>query len=133
SLWKPLPMLLPLLQTAPARLARTVLAGPITSLQNSLTTLSVSRLPLSSLVAAMCLLGTRGLTPAIGQEISRGAPAGAEVRPLPPIALAAEPFGVMRLEVSLPPSLTSGPPRVLVNDSSGRLFYPALAIRTVEV
>lgn len=89
--------------------------------------------PVSGWLATMCLLAAGGIAPAIGQEVPRGAQFGAAAGPLPPIAIPAEPFGVMRLEVSLPPSLTSGPPRVLVSDASGRLFYPALAIRTVEV
>ncbi len=87
----------------------------------------------AGLLAALCLLGASGIATVYGQEPPRGAPPGAAARPLPPIAMAAEPFGVLRLELPLPPGSSSQPPRVLVSDSSGRLFYPALEIRTVEV
>ncbi len=49
------------------------------------------------------------------------------------VAIAGVPFGVVSFEVPLPPNMPVGDLRVLVSDSDQRLFYPATAVRTVEV
>ncbi len=51
---------------------------------------------------------------------------------LAPAAIAGEPFGVLRVDVPLPPGLSSERPRVLVEESHGRLFYPAIEVRMAE-
>lgn len=71
-------------------------------------------------------------SPTSAQEIPT-APLAGDAQPLAPVAIAGEPFGVLRVELPLPPTLSSGPPRVLVAESQGRLFYPAVVVRTVEV
>lgn len=65
-----------------------------------------------------------------GQEIPAGTP-GTQTQP--PVAITGELFGVLQVEVPLPAGLTSDSPRVLVEESSGRLFYPAVSVRTIEV
>ncbi len=51
----------------------------------------------------------------------------------PSIAVQGEPFGVISLEVPLPPNVALDSVRVLVSDEEGRLLYPATSVRTVEV
>lgn len=48
-------------------------------------------------------------------------------------AAVGSPFGVVSLEVPLPPELSIDNVRVLVSDADNRLFYPATSVRTVEV
>ncbi|MEZ6135703.1 MAG: hypothetical protein R3C53_12405 [Pirellulaceae bacterium] len=51
-----------------------------------------------------------------------------------PRAVAGEPFGVFTAEIPLPPGFnTSQTPRVLVEDTDGRIFYPVVKVRFVEV
>lgn len=86
------------------------------------------------LICIVLICGDGGFkySPTSAQEIA-AAPQGGYVQAMAPIAIAGEPFGVLRVEVPLPPNLSSGPPRVLVDESQGRLFYPAIVVRTVEV
>ncbi|MEZ6077482.1 MAG: hypothetical protein R3C56_17980 [Pirellulaceae bacterium] len=86
------------------------------------------------LICIVLICGDAGLkySPTSAQEIP-AASQGGYVQAMAPIAIAGEPFGVLRVEVPLPPNLSSGPPRVLVDESQGRLFYPAIVVRTVEV
>ena len=51
----------------------------------------------------------------------------------PAIAVRGEPFGVIVIEVPIPPDLQAQNPRILVEDSSGRIFYPAISVREVEL
>ena len=67
------------------------------------------------------------------QEIPAFAPPAGYTQNMSPVAIAGEPFGVLQVELPLPPTLSSGPPRVLVEESHGRLFYPAIVVRTAEV
>ncbi|MCA9156914.1 MAG: hypothetical protein KDA72_01225 [Planctomycetales bacterium] len=85
------------------------------------------------LICIVTLCGNAGLeySPTSAQEIPT-APQGGYVQAMAPIAIAGEPFGVLRVEVPLPTALSSGPPRVLVEESHGRLFYPAIVVRTIE-
>lgn len=48
-------------------------------------------------------------------------------------AVAGTPFGVVLMEVPLPPDAAQADLRVLVNDEENRLFYPATSVRTMEV
>ncbi len=50
-----------------------------------------------------------------------------------PRAVAGEPFGVLNLEVPLPPGFTNESVRVLVQDAENRIFYPAVTVQSVEV
>lgn len=86
------------------------------------------------LIYTVVFCGGAGLStiPTLAQEIPT-APRAGYAQTMAPIAIAGEPFGVLRVEVPLPPTLSSGPPRVLVEESHGRLFYPAIVVRTVEV
>ncbi len=79
-----------------------------------------------------------------GQEIPRGGRLGSQqgsqsVTPpsgpnlAPPMAILGEPFGVFHTEVPLPPNLASEHPRVLVEEVDGRVFYPVVSVRSVEV
>ena len=51
----------------------------------------------------------------------------------PPIAIVGEPFGVFVAELPIPPGLQLDQVRVMVEDSHGRIFYPATAVRMIEV
>ncbi len=44
-----------------------------------------------------------------------------------------QPFGVLLVEMPVPPGVSEDQLRVLVHDSEGRVFYPAISIRTIEV
>ena len=81
----------------------------------------------------LCDVTGLGCSPTSAQEIPAAAARAGHAQPMAPIAIAGEPFGVLRVELPLPPTLSSGPPRVLVEESHGRLFYPAIVVRTVEV
>jgi hypothetical protein len=50
-----------------------------------------------------------------------------------PVAIPGQPWGVVLFEVPVPPDTLSTDLRVLVHESSGRLFYPATVVREVEV
>jgi hypothetical protein len=54
-------------------------------------------------------------------------------RGLIPVAVSGEPFGVLSVEVPLPPDWIGGEPRVLVSDNDGRLFYPVVSIQSMEL
>ncbi len=49
------------------------------------------------------------------------------------VAIPGAPFGVLRLEVPLPPLLSNSSPRILVENNEGRVFYPVVSVRSVEV
>lgn len=49
------------------------------------------------------------------------------------VAVRGEPFGVVLAEVPLPPDGSRADLRILVDDAGGRLFYPAVAVREIEV
>ncbi len=68
----------------------------------------------------------------IGQEIPAGSPLS---RPQlsPPIAIAGELFGVLQAEVSIPPNMGSEQPRIIVEEAAGRIFYPVISVRTIEI
>ncbi len=51
----------------------------------------------------------------------------------PPLALQGQPFGVVTVELPLPAGFRERTPRVLVDDSAGRVFYPVVTVRTAEV
>lgn len=51
----------------------------------------------------------------------------------PALAIAGEPFGVMVLEIPVPPGQTLEQFRVLLHDDEDRIFYPATSVRSVEV
>ena len=53
--------------------------------------------------------------------------------PAPALAVYGTPFGVVSLEVPLPPNSSVEGIRVLVSDDENRLFYPANVVRSVEV
>lgn len=53
--------------------------------------------------------------------------------PQQPVAIAGHPFGVLIAEVPLPPGFEGRLPRILVENSDGRVFYPVVSIREVEV
>ena len=53
--------------------------------------------------------------------------------PMPSVAVAGEPFGVVSLEVPLPPSAPVDDLRVLISDEESRVFYPTSVVRTIEV
>ncbi len=77
------------------------------------------------------------LTVAIeAQDIPLGSQLGSQLsgpQPVPPLAISGELFGVLQVEVPLPPNLRSEPPRVLVEEAAGRIFYPVISVRTIEV
>lgn len=49
------------------------------------------------------------------------------------MAISGDPFGVLQAEVPLPPNFGSEQPRVIVEEAAGRIFYPVVSVRTVEV
>lgn len=51
----------------------------------------------------------------------------------PPVAIVGEPFGVFHAELPLPPNFPSTDPRILVEEAAGRVFYPVVAIKSIEV
>lgn len=53
--------------------------------------------------------------------------------PAPAVAVYGVPFGVVSLEVPLPPNSSLAGVRVLVSDEENRLFYPANVVRSIEV
>lgn len=53
--------------------------------------------------------------------------------PRPAVAVYGEPFGVFVAEVPVPQGLQLENVRVLVDDDQNRIFYPATAVRTMEV
>jgi hypothetical protein len=70
---------------------------------------------------------------AIGQELPNSPNASTAEQPAEPLALLGEPFGVVRVELPLPPNGMGESPRVLVAEANGRLFYPVVTVRSVEV
>ncbi len=76
-----------------------------------------------------CLLSCSLASLAVGQTASQIGPFAA------PQAFDGTPFGVLSAEIPLPPNLAQSgslPPRILVEDSAGRIFYPVVSIRSVE-
>lgn len=65
-------------------------------------------------------------------------PQGAAPTTVRKVAVSGQPFGVLSVEVPLPPEFQQRdfdkqPPRVLVSDESGRVFYPVTKIQTAEI
>ncbi len=81
-------------------------------------------------VLGWTLAGTHS---APAQEIPLARPALTADQPAAPLAVLGEPFGVVRIELPVPPNATAESPRVLVTESHGRLFYPVVTVRTIEV
>ncbi|QDV25002.1 hypothetical protein [Aureliella helgolandensis] len=55
------------------------------------------------------------------------------LQPIAPIAINGLPMGVLFAEIPLPTNGGDQIPRVLVNDTEGRVFYPVVNVRTVEI
>ncbi len=51
----------------------------------------------------------------------------------PAIAVRGEPLGVLLIEIPIPPERQMSHPRVIVDDSQGRILYPASAVREVQL
>ncbi|MFO0944185.1 MAG: hypothetical protein U0930_26040 [Pirellulales bacterium] len=60
--------------------------------------------------------------------------AQAQVPPLSqlPGAVAGDPFGVLSVEIPLPPDWDGRTPRIIVTDDQDRVFYPVVTVKTVE-
>lgn len=89
---------------------------------------------IAKLVVVVGLFVTVGQhPPARAQDIPLGGPVGAQQALAGPMAANGEPFGVLIAELPLPPGLKDRRPRVLVEEADGRVFYPVVSIRTMEV
>lgn len=51
----------------------------------------------------------------------------------PAVASTGQPFGVLSVEVPLPPEMANREPRIRVEDPQGRIFYPVVSIRQAAV
>ncbi len=54
-------------------------------------------------------------------------------QPAVPLAVVGEPFGVVSVELPLPVGFSGRVPRVLVDESTERVFYPVVTLQTMEV